>query len=452
MLAAFGGRHKVLSRRDLLNRLVSGSVEHHLSIFRPYERDAKHEDQLTRAALIVLKLVPLAHEAFLGLSGCDRLSALPRPRFEMQTEKLVPLDPDAEDPEVAELVSVFLGPHENLLESKKLDLASERRARYDGVIQYGSRLLVVIESKLYANASEQQSLDINTKGLAHKKSRWVAVRWQELLDRWWNLIELGILGPAEAEVLNDFFDNAEENFGDLLPYTDLERCGDHRGRRLRRLRTILEKATGLQPEINVSFGHVGVKFPDKEVVAFDRVSLYIEGDNIVLSMWPAELRNQYKSVYSDPKKVDALAALTDNPAWHVQANFHLAYWRSSPPQRWYPARHLPGAVYVKQWIEDFHDKRAGRRPREDVKDPSFRQWLVARGYATESEMESLDEWANKLPMDHFDVRPSMQVTRSWQLADAVVRDRTGQLIAEVHEAINQVLAALDEPRLEDIEP
>ena len=25
-------------------------MEHHLSTFRPYERDAKHEDQLTRAA------------------------------------------------------------------------------------------------------------------------------------------------------------------------------------------------------------------------------------------------------------------------------------------------------------------------------------------------------------------------------------------------------------------
>jgi hypothetical protein len=214
------------SPNHLSIRLVSGSVQQHLSIFRPYARDAKHEDQLTRAALIVLKLVPLAHEAFLGLTGCERLSGLPAPRFDMQTEKLVPLGTEAEDPEeVAELVSVFLGPHENLADTQEPNLSSERRARYDGVIQYGSSLLVVIESKLYANASEQQSLDINTGGLAHTKKRWVPVRWQELLDRWWNLTELGLLGPAEAEVLNDFFDNAEENFGDLLPYTDLERCG-----------------------------------------------------------------------------------------------------------------------------------------------------------------------------------------------------------------------------------
>jgi hypothetical protein len=57
-------------------------------------------------------------------------------------------------------VSVFLAPHENLVATQEPNLASERRARYDGVIQYGSRLLVVIESKLYANASEQQSLEL----------------------------------------------------------------------------------------------------------------------------------------------------------------------------------------------------------------------------------------------------------------------------------------------------
>ncbi|MDC9003762.1 hypothetical protein [Mycobacterium marinum] len=82
---------------------------------------------------------------------------------------------------------MFIGPHEDLVESQEPDLASERRARYDGVIQCGSNLLLAIESKLYANASEQQSLDINTGGLAAKKSRQRAVRWQELLDRWWNL-------------------------------------------------------------------------------------------------------------------------------------------------------------------------------------------------------------------------------------------------------------------------
>lgn len=427
-------------------------MEHHLSIFRPYERAAKHEDQLTRAALIVLKLVPLAHEAFLALAKCKSLSALPRPRFDMQTGKLVPLGTEVEEQEVSELVSVFLGPHEDLTDTTTPDLASERRARYDGIIQYGSDLLVVIESKLYDTADNQQALKINTGGLSHAnmKARLAPVRWQELLDRWWNLTELGVLGPAEAEVLSDFFDNAEENFGDLLPYTDLERCGENRARRLRRVKTILEKATGFSAEVRDVSGHAGVKFPAK-VVAFDRMSLYVEGDSLVLSVWPAELAPQYKHVYSDSKRADALIALTEDPAWRVAANLHLAYWRSSAPQRWYPERHLEGPEYIRQWVKDFNDHRAGRRPREDINSADFRTWLVERQYATEGEMEDLDEWAERLPMEKFDIRPSIQVTHSWHLADALVKDRTDQLVAEVHESINQVLAALDEPVLEDIQ-
>jgi hypothetical protein len=64
-------------------------LDQHLSIFRPYGRPPGHEDQLTRAALIVMKLVPLAQESFLGMIACDRLSGLPARRFDLQTENLV---------------------------------------------------------------------------------------------------------------------------------------------------------------------------------------------------------------------------------------------------------------------------------------------------------------------------------------------------------------------------
>ncbi len=369
----------------------------------------------------------------------------------MQTESLVALDTEVEDPKVDELISVFLGPHENLVAgTKELDLASERRARYDGVIQYGTTLVVVIESKLYASASEQQALEINTKRLDHHAKRWVPVRWQDLLDQWWNLVELGVLGPAETAVVNDFFDNAEANFGDLLPYTDLERCGDHSGRQLRRLRSILEAATGFTAEVRDVGGHPGVKFPPDQVLAFDRVSIYIEGDDVVLSAWPAELAPQYKRVYAYPGRVEALIALTGEPGWQVHGNFHLAFWRSSGSQRWYPGRRLPGSTYVRQWIDDFSDSRAGRRPRKELNDSLFREWLIERGYATDAEMASLDEWSERLPMDNFDVRPSIQVTRSWKYADAVARDRTGQLTADVRDAINRLLATLNEPKLREI--
>ena len=42
----------------------------HLNVFEPYrELSRGHEDQLTRAAMIVLRLVPLARETLLAAIG-----------------------------------------------------------------------------------------------------------------------------------------------------------------------------------------------------------------------------------------------------------------------------------------------------------------------------------------------------------------------------------------------
>jgi hypothetical protein len=108
---------------------------------------------------------------------------------------------------------------------------------------------------------------------------------------------------------------------------------------------------------------------------------------------------------------------------------------------------LSGPEYLRQCIEDFHDQRPGRRPRAELDDASFRHWLTQRRYASENELPMLDSWRNALPRDHFDIRPSVEVTRSWQLADAIARDRRNEFVTEVRAAIDRVLSALGEPEL-----
>jgi hypothetical protein len=222
------------------------------------------------------------------------------------------------------------------------------------------------------------------------------------------------------------------------------------------LPAILEEATGISGKhtggVVVSPSGlayppgVEVKFPE-QVRAVDRVNMWLDGGNIRLGMWPAELKPQYECVYSDPKKVEALIALVNLPNWDIGANFHLAYWLATPAKRWYPKRQLSGPEYLLQCIDDFRDQRPGRRPGGDLGDTSFRQWLVARRYASESEVATLDAWRDALPREHFDIRPSVEVTRSWQLADAIARDRRNEFVTEVRAAIDRVLSALGEPEL-----
>jgi hypothetical protein len=44
-------------------------VDRHLSVFVPYDRPPHHEDQLTRAAMIVMRTTPLARDALLARVG-----------------------------------------------------------------------------------------------------------------------------------------------------------------------------------------------------------------------------------------------------------------------------------------------------------------------------------------------------------------------------------------------
>jgi len=433
----------------------------HLSIFRPYTGDPRHEDQLTRAALIVLKFVPRAHDELLAMIGCSALSKLPSPRFDLQTEKLVP--PSDGDGTVDKLVSVFLTPDEHVAGFDKVE-ASERRARYDGVVQYGSKLLVVVESKLLTGVSFDQAKNINPKGsVVWKESVPRPIQWHKLLNRWWDLLESGSLGPSELEILTDFFDYSETNFGDLLPFTDLGRCKKNQTRLLRRLRSILQEATGLPAEItsgskNAETGKiyqpgVNVKFPVAKsssglgVHAVDRVGIWIESGVVHLAMWCGELQDQYRYLYGAAQRVEALIALTHSPGWKLKANFHLGFRYSRSSQRWYPDGELSGDKYVRQWVEDVGKHAGGRTPVE-IADKGFRQWLLNRHYATNKDLVGLSKWISARSAGlQIHVRPSVQIQRTWKLATAVALDQESHFADDVKHAIDSMLAALDEPPL-----
>jgi hypothetical protein len=225
------------------------------------------------------------------------------------------------------------------------------------------------------------------------------------------------------------------------------------------LQTILEQATRISAKSQPGGGtlspvgepflpSVEVIFPDDQVFAVDRAGVWIDGDCIRIGMWPAELKPQYTRVYSDPRKVEALLKLEDDPNWTLKSNFHLAYRFANPRQRWYPGRHLPAPLYLNQWIDDFRKGCAAARTRGEIDRTRFFRWLVESGYARESELGSLDDWLDHKPSGtQIHIRPSVRVVRTWLYADAREQDLQGQFVTDVRETINKVLRALYEPEL-----
>jgi O-acetyl-ADP-ribose deacetylase len=223
------------------------------------------------------------------------------------------------------------------------------------------------------------------------------------------------------------------------------------------LLSILAQATGRPGEIAATgtaypsgrtfWPGCSVKFADGPKVIADRVGMWAEGTEVRVGVWPAELKPQYTLLYSDPVKVANLLTLGSREQWHLHPNFHLAYRFAGPTMRWYPERSLTAADYIHQWVTDFTADRAGGRTREQVDDSRFRQWLVDRRYASADEIPTLDTWLSGVSSKiQFNVRPSIEVTRSWS-ADALALDQRREFVADVRHTVDQILTALGQPTL-----
>ena len=220
-------------------------MANHMNVFEPYvSKAAHHEDALTRAFLLVLRGVPVAHAAWLHLvdrahrknngSGIPALHDLGEPDVDMQTSTV--------PPQIERLVSVVQTDEIYFREDNAT--ASTRAQRLDGLLLYGARLGIAIENKPYSGDIWEAQLDVNVpKGVDHD-GRVACVTWKDIVTAWGSLMSANHLGRAERMIVEDFLTYVEEHFSKLRPYSTVRLCGTDPGRLKRRCRAILENIAG----------------------------------------------------------------------------------------------------------------------------------------------------------------------------------------------------------------
>jgi hypothetical protein len=117
-----------------------------LNFFSPFGRlPPNHENQLTRALLVVLRMSPMAHAFWLRLIAPEyALEQLPPAKFNTQ-HRALPAGDDVSEP--VQLVSVFLAP-EHSLSGTGLVTEDDRDQVLDATIDFGGEQLVVVENKI----------------------------------------------------------------------------------------------------------------------------------------------------------------------------------------------------------------------------------------------------------------------------------------------------------------
>jgi hypothetical protein len=441
-----------------------GTANPHLNVFEPYrELGRAHEDQLTRAAMIVLRLVPMAREALLQAIGEPSQSQLPDCVIDMQATNLV--DPSEEsaaggEVERKRLVSVFLTPDTEPVDISPEITEIDRGQRFDGVLRFDPDLVVVLESKVcrrWARRDGKRVAELNLGGTHFAQRRTFVLRWHDLLESWWRLVELGVLAPAEQAIVSDVLSYAHQDFGQLLPYGTLRRVGADPVRRKWRLRSLLAEASGIDTE---RAGLVHVRLDTAlGVSSLQRAALEVEGaasdanggvgsgERLTLHLWPGELKAQAEQLYAGGRAERLSELLRDLEAehWRVQPQPLLGFRNAPVRTRVYLTCKLDPAEYARRWQgEDW--KRVGAHHRNHVREDLW-PWLLERGYASERDGERIEPFLRALGRRFAHLRPSMHVSRSWEWSEAERLDDEGLLAGEIHAALNRVLALLDEPLL-----
>ena len=417
-----------------------------LSFFEPWpDLGAHHENQLTRAFLVVLRMCPLAHQVWLRLvapedRGLD-LARLPSPELHTQRATItrVPAAGEAEAQPIRG-ISVLQSADPEPVDA--VVTKSERHGIFDGVIVYGDQLAIVLEVKFVPPPSLHEVLQINVgDARVELDERARTVDWRDLLDAWATLDDECHVSGAEQQILRDFLEYVERHHGQLGPFARLRLCGSNRYRIARRLANVLEDVTQ-QP---VKRSRRERERSGADIPGATRVQMVwlgvreVEGElRVRISMYPADTLAQARQLYL--KKPDRAKALLDlrSDGWEVKPNFHLGY-----RQRGFGRAESACRIedYLDYWLKQIGSAHELERDQW----PPVLQQLADEGVVSKQyESEFAQQTENKLRVHP---RPGVLITFDWTLADAAKLDDQQRLGREVRIKINDALQALGEAPL-----
>ncbi|MBS1495093.1 MAG: hypothetical protein JST55_16425 [Bacteroidetes bacterium] len=307
-----------------------------LNYFCPYQsKSAKHEDQLTRAFMVLMKYS--FHVSSLFYNYCNvefkrsakatelpSLSQLINYDWVFDTQKSDPII----DSEL--LVSVLITDKEFEKSNENIVADPERSARYDGIIKFGKVLTMIIEVKPQSENVWFKQLNPSRKNLSEETKVQeipVILQWKEIIKQLNAILELPTLNSQERFLIDDFLEFVDDFFPTLNPYDKFELCKSNKVLLLRRIENILKEIVKQDTVIDYHRGwgniiKVGEQFKD-----FNQIGLILQQNDSDKS-WHIELSIYFADTVSQARKFyDKDFNLTSfkERGWEILPNFHVSF-------------------------------------------------------------------------------------------------------------------------------
>lgn len=349
----------------------------HLNYFFPYQsKQDYHEDQLTRAFLVVLKHLPFVANVFYDMckqkfdesnnlmsQKLPHLSTLVSEEWDFNTQKSNP------SIDTKQLLSVLIT-DQSLQSTSNRVTRSERLARYDGVITIGSDLTMIIENKPSSFnvwfdqlSPSKENLSAETEVLQTH----VLIQWKDIIVMLTGLIKKGTI---QKILIDDFLSYIDTCYPTLNPFDRFSLCKNNPTLLERRIKNILEQIVSDKTLVQYHRGwayKIELGLPQIRMVG---LALGVKENNwwLELSMIAGNTVNQSRALYRALKDLNAFdlggmfpradfhcAFMTKNLIWFKtpDTNKYIKYWKQHPDE-------------IKQYDADVIDVYLYKLNEEDI--------------------------------------------------------------------------------------
>ena len=302
-----------------------------LNIYNPYEsKETNHEDQLTRAYLILLKYS--FHAFFAFFDYC-------RDKFELENkkhslsllecmEKDWTIDTQRGNPEIETdyLLSILIT-DKNIKNESPIS-PSDRNARYDGIITFGSKLTMIIENKpksdyVWFDQLNPSKQNLSEDTIVYEES--VVLEWKEIIKHLNSLKSVSTISGYEKIMFDDFLSFVDKKFSYLNPYDYFSLCKNDKSLLGRRIENILKSI--VRGSIEIKYHQGWGYYIDAPFEQITKIGLILYDDlgkkndwSLGLEFHFGQTQNQARSLYNSDINISNLEMFDDcewYPVFHV---------------------------------------------------------------------------------------------------------------------------------------
>ena len=425
----------------------------HLNYFEPFQsKTKKHEDQLTRAFLVVLRYSPTAILMFYDRVKQSVIKNAKNKNIQVNVDSISSIDitdiyietqkSKIDNITSNKIISVLITDEE--FEATNKIESSTRGAIYDGIITYGSDITFLIENKPNSYDIREEQLHPNLSKLSNNYELVKVpgiVEWKEIIKNLNQILLLNSVSGAEKLLINDFLEYINDNYGFLNPYDNFNLCKNNVELIQKRLRNILQQIVSDEDYISYQvFWHnyiIITGLPELKMIVFE-IGKDKADITIAISMYFGDTMVQAREYYKSQIPYSSVEQLVEN-GWKYYPDFHISHIQKHLV--WFSTKQINEKKYYDYWCSNLNSIRQYNK--EDLE--SVLNKLKDEGIIVieQKENEELDKKVIQTNRNIINICPAFCLSYTYSFQTAVDLDSKNKFSNELKSRILEGVGILN---------